>query len=164
MPGDAPPLIAPDRSTVATLLKQHGYATAAIGKWHLGMTLGSNVYVDRLTDGPLDHGFDQYFGISASADLPSFAYIENDHFTEVPAVMKDWGTAKWGLSGLATKGFDWADVLPNLARRAIGYVEQQAATKQPFFLYLALNPPPILRSCPPKSFKGKSVWGTTATS
>ena len=35
--GDSPPLIAPDRMTVGSLLKRHGYTTACIGKWHLGM-------------------------------------------------------------------------------------------------------------------------------
>jgi len=37
--GDSPPLISADRLTVPALLKHHGYATACMGKWHLGLTL-----------------------------------------------------------------------------------------------------------------------------
>jgi arylsulfatase A len=158
LPGDAPPLIAPDRLTVASLLKQHGYATTALGKWHLGMTFGKEPYTDRITDGPTNHGFDYYFGISASADLPPYVYIENDRFTEVPTVTKEWGTDKWGLSGLAAKDFDWADVLPNLTRKAVTNIDSQAAAEKPFFLYLALNSPhtPLV---PTKEWQGKSGLG-----
>ena len=89
------PLIAPGRLTVAELLKEHGYATAAIGKWHLGLTTGANRYRDLISDGPLNHGFDYFYGISASADLPPFAYIENDRFVSEPTVTKEWNTKAW---------------------------------------------------------------------
>ena len=158
IPGDAPPLIAPDRLTVASLLKQHGYATAVIGKWHLGMSFGTNMYADRISDGPLNHGFDEFFGLSASADLPPFVYIENDHFVAIPTVTKEWGTKKWGATGLADKDFDWTDVLPNLTRRATKYIADHATGQQPFFLYLALNSPhtPLV---PTKEWQGRSGLG-----
>ena len=84
--GYAAPLIAPDRLTVAELLQQHGYATACIGKWHLGMDLSPKNLEALITNGPTTRGFDYYFGISASLDMPPFAFIENDHFTVPPSV------------------------------------------------------------------------------
>jgi arylsulfatase A-like enzyme len=62
--GDSPPLIAPDRLTVATLLKRHGYATAAIGKWHLG---GARYYPER-------QGFDLNVGGTDSGSPTSHFY------------------------------------------------------------------------------------------
>ena len=59
--------------TVASLLKQHGYATACIGKWHLG--LGGDKRTDfskPLVPGPNALGFDYFFGISASLDMPPY--------------------------------------------------------------------------------------------
>ncbi len=157
-PGDAPPLIAPGRLTVAELLKEHGYATAAIGKWHLGLTTGANRYRDLISDGPLNHGFDYFYGISASADLPPFAYIENDHFVSEPTVTKEWNTKAWGASGPATKDFDWVDLVPNLTRRAVDYIEAHSNERQPFFLYLALTSPhtPLV---PTRQWQGKSGLG-----
>src|SRR4051812_36627923 len=80
--GMSPPLIAKDRFTVGELLKRHGYATAAIGKWHLGLAYGKDKWVDPIADGPLQHGFDSFFGISASLDMPPFVYIENARVTQ----------------------------------------------------------------------------------
>ena len=102
-----PPLIEKDRLTVAGLLKRHGYTTAAIGKWHLGLGYqvkdGEQVEfpptfirttVDRafeekldftkpLTGGPLELGFDYFFGTSGcSTGGKPFGFIENDRFTE----------------------------------------------------------------------------------
>ena len=152
--GDSPPLIAPDRLTVATLLKRHGYATAAIGKWHLGMTFGHDRYVDRIVDGPTHHGFDAYFGISASLDMPPFVFIENDRFTETPTVTK-----KWIRTGPAAKDFEAIDVLPTLTRKAVEYIAARGADKKPFFLYLPLNSPhtPIV---PTPQWQGKSGLGS----
>ena len=65
--GDSKPLLAGERLTVETLLKNHGYATACIGKWHLGLKFGPKSYADKIEDGPLEHGFDYFFGISGFA-------------------------------------------------------------------------------------------------
>jgi arylsulfatase A-like enzyme len=86
------PLIAPQRMTVASLLRKKGYATACMGKWHLGMDIRvdedpANIKIER---GPTTVGFDYYFGISASLDMPPFAFIENDHFTQAPTAKKTW--------------------------------------------------------------------------
>lgn len=158
------PLLAADRLTVPKLLKQHGYATACIGKWHLGMTMPAKpgvVYQDkiedstaaefdvngRIADGPTTRGFDYYFGISASLDMTPFAFIENDRFTQPPTAIK-----KWIRQGPAAPDFEAVDVLPTLTRKAVEFVE---TAREPFFLYLPLASPhtPIV---PSKEWQGKS--------
>ncbi len=150
------PLISPSRMTVATLLKTHGYTTACFGKWHLGLHLGANRYVDPLVDGPTNHGFDTFFGISASPDMPPFVYIENDRFTEQPTTEKTWIRP-----GPAGKDFEAAHVLPDLTRKATDYITEHGASAKngtPFFLYLALTAPhtPVL---PSPEWQGKSGLG-----
>lgn len=156
--GFGPPLIAPERLTLPALLKhQGGYRTACIGKWHLGMTFQGEVKNWDLTkpikDGPTARGFDYFFGISASLDMPPFAYIENDHFTQLPNVTKTWVR-----SGPAAPDFEAVDVLPMLTRKAEEFIMASAATNQPFFLYLPLTSPhtPLL---PTKEWQGKSGLG-----
>lgn len=154
--GFSPPLIDASRLTVPKFLKQHGYHTACIGKWHLGMTMPAKKgaqFLDkiedgnddrfnaqqRIGDGPTTRGFDYYFGISASLDMPPFAFIENDHFTQAPTATK-----KWIRSGPAAPDFEALDVLPTLARKAADYIGARAADAKngkPFFLYLPLTSP-----------------------
>ena len=55
--GMSPPLIAPDRLTIAGFLKQHGYATACVGKWHLGMTMPKPLTEGAILNGPTTHDF-----------------------------------------------------------------------------------------------------------
>jgi len=71
-------LIDPDKTTLADLLKGQGYATACIGKWHLGF--GSKPKPDWNADlkpGPLELGFDYYFGLPVVSSHPPFVLIEN---------------------------------------------------------------------------------------
>ena len=152
--GNSRALIAPDRLTVPKLLQEHGYATACIGKWHLGMTLPDAKHLtDPILDGPTTRGFDTYFGISASLDMPPFAFIENNHYTEAPTATK-----QWVRKGPAAPGFDAVDVLPTLTRNAVETIGRRSADKKPFFLYLPLASPhtPIV---PNKEWQGKSGLG-----
>jgi arylsulfatase A len=148
--GYSPPLIDKGRLTVPGFLKQQGYHTACIGKWHLGMDIGQNDPTALIAEGPTTRGFDSFFGISASLDMPPYAYIENDHFTEAPTAVK-----KWMRSGAAAPGFEAIDVLPMLTRKAIEFIGQRAKAEKPFFLYLPLPSPhtPIL---PTEEWQGKS--------
>ncbi len=151
--GYSEPLIAKDRLTVPALLKQQGYTTACIGKWHLGMGIPKDEPSPAITDGPTTRGFDSYFGISASLDMPPFAFIENDRFTEPLTTTK-----KWQRTGPAAASFEAVDVLPTLTRKAVEFIAAQAKTGKPFFLYMPLNSPhtPIV---PCKEWQGKSSLG-----
>ena len=64
-------LIEPGRATIATVLREAGYATAMIGKWHLGFDGGDEFdYSKPLRGGPVNHGFDSFFGQHASLAIP----------------------------------------------------------------------------------------------
>ena len=144
--GFSPPLIDKARLTVPELLRQHGYRTACIGKWHLGMNMpvktAARLFTDDIQDidgakldlagaigdGPTARGFDEYFGISASLDMPPFAFIENDHFTQPPTVRKTWLR-----EGIAAPGFEAVDVLPTLTRKAVEYIGRRGQGAVPSF-------------------------------
>lgn len=166
--GLSPRLIEPGRLTIASLLKQHGYHTACVGKWHLGMDwvkkpdkevteLGIepreqvfNVdYSQPIQNGPTSVGFDEYFGISASLDMVPYTYIENDRVVKLPTEDRDFelmfGRGKpMTRLGPAAPGFDDADVLPDLTNKAIEIISRcahDAVHGKPFFLYLPFASP-----------------------
>jgi arylsulfatase A-like enzyme len=83
--GYSPNLIEQGRLTVPAMLKRQGYYTAGVGKWHLGLGSAEKTdYSKPLRPGPVDHGFDYYFGIPASLDMPPYLYFENDRVVEQP--------------------------------------------------------------------------------
>jgi arylsulfatase A-like enzyme len=154
--GQSPPLIEANRLTVGGLLKQHGYATACIGKWHLGMEMPKPLTNGRIESGPITRGFDYFFGISASLDMPPYAFIENDRFTEAPTDVKE---LLKGRRGPAAPSFEAVEVLPALVRKSKEWIGQHRG--QPFFFYLALNSPhtPL---APTTEWQGKSGLGDYA--
>lgn len=181
--GFSPSLIDRNRATIASTLKARGYATACIGKWHLGMDWtrqnGSHEPEDRaprgfrpgddidfsqpITGGPLAVGFDSFFGISASLDMPPYCWIENDRC--VPAPDTTVLTARDTIflnqtGGAAHSDFRLEDVLPTLKQRTVTWIKDQHArdADQPFFLYLPLNSP-HLPVAPSKAFAGTSQAG-----
>lgn len=161
--GYSAPLIEPDRMTVPSLLRSLGYATGCVGKWHLGWTWAQNRTTPEQVDfskpiqnGPLSAGFDYFFGISASLDMPPYVYVENDRPTAVPeqTVPARDGKAFW-REGPVAPDFRFEEVLDRFTEKACEWIAQQTERKRPFFLYFPLSAPhtPIL---PAPRFQGKS--------
>jgi arylsulfatase A-like enzyme len=164
------------------MLKSKNYNTACIGKWHLGWRWPSDEGDEYINDtisigdfnlkgrndlwknidfskplggGPLEAGFDYYFG----DDVPNFApyaFIENNEMTKIPDQIKP--KDMYGGPGPMTKGWNLEKVMPEITNRAVKYIKEQSQNKQPFFLYFALTAPhtPI---APTDNFKGKSEAG-----
>jgi arylsulfatase A-like enzyme len=132
------PLIAADRLTLPALLRDHGHATACIGKWHLGFHLDGKGVGARTPDGPLTRGFDTFTGFTHAREM-EWLFEDDRVAQEIKPV----------------------EMLPLLAERAAGFVAQQAAAGKPFFLYLALNSPhtPIV---PGPAWRGTSGLGDYA--
>ncbi len=144
--GYSPSLIEPGRLTVPAMLRQRGYYTAGIGKWHLGLGAREKTdYSQPLRPGPLDIGFDSYFGIPSSLDFEPYLYFENDRVVEQPTSATQ-GSAQpprgvfWRPGAIAPH-FQFPEVLPTLTARAVSTIRERGRSKQPFFLYFALSAP-----------------------
>jgi arylsulfatase A-like enzyme len=180
--GLSPRLIEPGRRTVADLLRENGYHTAAVGKWHLGMdwTLkpGTTVndlsiespeqvwnvaYDQPIANGPLSVGFDYYFGISASLDMVPYTYIENDRVTQLPTEDQEFQLyegrpGRMCRRGPTAPGFHTSHVLPKITEKAIQFIDGHATgsrSASPFFLYFPLNSPHTAIA-PTEEWLGKS--------
>ncbi len=147
--GFAPCLIDKDRPTVAGFLKEQGYATAIVGKWHLDFqyldSKTGEAYTQKqhktppvgakIPDGPIHRGFDYYHGFHHARNME--AVIEDDkviaHDPEV-------------------------NMLPRLTKKSVEYIDSRSGKDEPFFLYVPLGSPhtPIL---PSPEWKGKSGIG-----
>ncbi len=161
--GESPNLIEPGRMTVPSMLKEEGYYTAGVGKWHLGLGNAEKTdYTKPLIPGPITHGFDYYFGIPASLDIPPYLYFENDHVVEQPSIPDAGSQSPRGVfwrAGLRAPDFDIPQVLPTLTDKAVAILHERAQHKeQPFFLYFAL-PAPHTPWVPLPEYRGKSGAG-----
>ena len=181
--GYSPALITPERTTVASMLGEAGYTSACIGKWHIGMdwALKEPETADRppqrlsreesrfddvvdfgkpVRNGPVDVGFDYYFGISASLDMSPYVFIENDRVTEIPSEIVPGGGSPElrARQGIGAKGWRHENVLPTLEEKSIEFIKGQSSAGNPFFLYLPVNGPhtPVV---PNEEFIGRSGCG-----
>ncbi len=155
------PLISPNRLTVAQLLKDQGYQTACIGKWHLGLgwtsDKQSNVDITKpLQAGPVNLGFEYFFGIPASLDIPPYVYIEGNRVTaaRIDSIQAQSGKGFW-RAGPIGNDFRHHEVLDTFMRKSIQFIQDAASVDKPFFLFLSLPSPhtPIL---PLDSFVGST--------
>lgn len=166
--GYSKPLIEEGRETVASILRDHGYRTAIIGKWHLGMEFAREEgfeelpqhaacdhvdYTGKINRSPVTNGFDYYYGISASLDMPPYIYIENDHFTACPDHETEGTGMGFFRKGPTAPDFVHEEVLDHLTDKVLEKMEEYK--EEPFFLYFPMPAPhtPIL---PSKKFQGKS--------
>lgn len=166
--GYSAPLIEEGRTTVASMLRENGYHTAAVGKWHLGMNFAKGPdfeekmdysacpdvdYSAPIADSPITKGFEYYYGISGSLDMPPYIYIENDRFTALPDHVTKGTGMGYFREGPTAPDFVHEEVLDHLTDKALEVIERYKDA--PFFLYFALPAPhtPIL---PAPQFRGKS--------
>lgn len=163
------PLIAENQITVASFLKQNGYHTACIGKWHLGVgwhpidsnkpienyhwhnpydrELGSNVDFTKDVSGPNEVGFDYSYIIPASLDMTPYLYLENGKALGLPMTYtsgknqaKDGRGVIW-RAGEVASNFVFEEVLENITDRTVRYLNERKNSEIPFFLYFPLTAP-----------------------
>jgi arylsulfatase A len=173
------PLLEKGRLTLGGMLQEAGYKTACIGKWHLGWNWpthdGSRIsvamgeserekraqfaakvdYSRPITGGPIESGFDYYFGDDVP-NFPPYTYIENDRVLVQPSQEKP--EKMFGWPGAMAPGWRLESVMPELTRRSVNFIEESASEKQPFFLYMPLTAPhePV---APDDPFLGSSKAG-----
>jgi len=154
-----PPLIEKGRLTLPEMLRQNGHMTACIGKWHLGSEwprpdkTKPPDFTQPIAEGPTTRGFDYYFGTDVP-NHPPYCFIENNRTVGQPTGQRTEANLD-GVPGPMLPGWRFDEILPTLARKAVGYLEERAKDKKPFFLYFALTSPhePIQ---PSERFRNKS--------
>jgi len=172
------PLLNGERVTIPEMLRatESQYATAIIGKWHLGWVWqgkdGKPIegriprsqahnaaeivdFTKPVTGGPIEHGFDSYFGDDVP-NFPPYTWFENDQLVEQPTELKP--NHMFGDPGPMAPGWKLEDVMPTITRKAVEYIKSREQRGEPFFLYMPLTAPhtPIV---PAKAFQGKSQAG-----
>lgn len=173
------PLLPEGQPTIASLLRDNGYQTAMVGKWHLGFDqngeaneelLGGFTFdPSNMTGGPADRGFETYFGMHASLDIPPYFYIDQRTATAPPSTMveasdsvgteENWNHiqgAFWRAGGIGSD-FKHLEVTPRFCEEACAVIENHDGEK-PLFLYLAL-PSPHTPWVPTEEYLGKSGAG-----
>lgn len=172
-----PPLIAEGRPTLPGILRDNGYATSLVGKWHLGwewpgpqasrMTKVPNGqktlewdFTKTIQSGPTTRGFEYYFGVDLP-NMPPFSYIENDAVVTLPTDRYVYDSSEGvvmprGFEGSPmAPGWRFREIVPELTRRAVRQVLDLANGEKPFFLLYSMTSPhePI---SPSAAFQGKS--------
>jgi arylsulfatase A-like enzyme len=164
----AAPIIEKGRLTLPGMLKQNGYTTACIGKWHLGWewptkdgkppktgtnNLSNVDFTKAIAEGPTARGFNYYFG-TCVPNYPPYCFIENDRTVGIP----DQPSTEFEFTGPKIAGWNQENILPELTRRAVRYIKEASKNKPPFFLFMTLTSPhhPVL---PTAEFRGKSGAG-----
>jgi arylsulfatase A len=132
--------------TIASALKGAGYATACIGKWHLG-------HLPQYS--PNAHGFDYYFGIPYSNDMDRIDGPDSREALTNPKI-EYFNVPLMRNSEIIERPADQTTITKRYTEEAVKFISQNK--DKPFFLYLAHSMPhvPLFRS---KDFENKSLRG-----
>ncbi|TLX76403.1 arylsulfatase [Labilibacter sediminis] len=164
------PLIEDDRTTIASVLKQQGYTTGIIGKWHLGLgfqkdeaksTKKKKAYdiTKTLKTTPNNNGFDYSYVLPASLDFAPYVYVKNKNVVDTNFIeVKHTDFPILRRKGLTSESFEFQGVLDNFLAEAKTFIRKETQKDNPFFLYFPFTAPhtPLL---PTEQFKGKSGKG-----
>lgn len=177
-PITSPLIVDTKKTTIADVFKAAGYDTGVIGKWHLGFGTDKNTWQEPLRPGPLDLGFDYYFGMPVVNSAPPYVYVENDRvvgsdpgdplvylgrngkgstpITPIPPEAANRSANAFGGAKQAHALFNDYQVGTTFAEKSVEWISQRK--EKPFFLYLAttnIHHP----FTPAKRFQGKSECG-----
>jgi arylsulfatase A-like enzyme len=174
------PLIDKDISTIGDMLQRNDYYTACVGKWHLGMDWTVNdkapedpaknvfdswdpnayKYIDYsvpIKNGPIERGFDYFYGITGSNNMQPYVYIENDRVIQPPTEKEK----EYDLYQPADKALNWdiRKVNTDLTNKAVEVINEHFKnnTDKPLFLYHPSTAPH--QPCLPTFTKGESQAG-----
>ncbi len=138
----------PTEITIPKALKTAGYATACIGKWHLG---DISPYL------PNDHGFDYFFGLPYSNDMdPVNEKVRNKNSMSLTPRWQDFNVPLKRNTNIVERPADQTTLTKRYTAEAVQFIEQHKKT--PFFLYFAETFPHVPLFASPE-FKGKSLRG-----
>lgn len=181
--GGGPSLINPGRLTLPGMLKQRGYGTYAVGKWHVGLTfrkkngepikdgsLESIRDIDferRIEGGPIDHGFDRFFGTACCPTTDwLYALIDGDRIPVPPTQLLDKSVlpkhpyANDCRQGMIAPDFPMEEIDQLFLKRSKEILNEhvKSSPDQPFFLYHAMQAV-HLPSFASKKFQGSTKAG-----
>ncbi len=179
--------IKPDQLTLGKLMKQAGYQTAFLGKWHLGgdylrkddptvIYRGPrnkpelDVDITRIIEGPMEKGFDYSLTFPAGIQNVPYAVYENQEWmplkedSEIGYISQE-NMSKIGVKldkseGLGDLNWDPHDMGPLLVNKAVDYINKHANQEDPFFIYYC-SQAVHLPHTPPEELNGIKIAGTT---
>jgi arylsulfatase A len=174
--------ILPGQETMAGLLKRAGYATAFIGKYHLGADFfkkdssdfasesDPDTAVDfarAMVNGPGNQGFDYSFAAMRGIQAGPYAYFENDLLNGDPSELITWQVGNYGDTRIVDEGiglptWNTRQVGPTLLSKAVDFIETHRSAQQdsPFFMFLSTEAVHNPRK-PPVAIGDRLVGGTT---